>query len=66
MYMYTGKNITYLLPLALHTRSSIVGNKLVIFSNIALYYGDNYIMYEVSSKASFLSVKTNSFDHANV
>ena len=44
---YTGKNITRLLPLALllvlHTRNNTDGNKLVIFSGIASYYGDNYI-----------------------
>ena len=44
---YTGKNITRLLPLALllvlRTRNNTDGNKLVIFSGIALYYGDNYI-----------------------
>ena len=46
---YTGKNITRLLPLALllvlRTRNNTDGNKLVIFSGIALYYGDNYIIY---------------------
>ena len=36
---YTGKNITRLL----HTD----GNKLVIFSGIALYYGDTYIILMV-------------------
>ena len=45
---YTGKNITHLLPLALllvlRTRNNTDGNKLVIFSGIALYYGDNYII----------------------
>ena len=44
----TGENITRLLPLALllvlHTRNNTDGNKLVIFSGIALYYGDNYIL----------------------
>ena len=43
----TGKNITRLLPLALllvlRTRNNTDGNKLVIFSGIALYYGDTYI-----------------------
>ena len=42
---YTGKNITRLLPLALllvlRTRNNADGNKLVIFSGIASYYGDN-------------------------
>ena len=38
---YTGKNITRLL---LRTRNNIDGNKLVIFSGIASYYGDNYIL----------------------
>ena len=45
---YTRKNITRLLPLALllvlRTRNNTDGNKLVIFSGIALYYGDNYIL----------------------
>ena len=45
---YTGKNITCLLPLALllvlRTRNNTDGNKLVIFSSIASYYGDNYIV----------------------
>ena len=49
---YTGKNITHLLPLALllvlHTRNNTDGNKLVIFSSIALYYGDNYIITPTS------------------
>ena len=44
---YTGKNITRLLPLALllvlRTRNNTDGNKLVVFSGIASYYGDNYI-----------------------
>ena len=39
---------TRLLPLALllvlRTRNNTDGNKLVIFSGIALYYGDNYIL----------------------
>ena len=43
---YTGKNILRLLPLALlfvlRTHSNTDGNKLVIFSSIASYYGDNY------------------------
>ena len=45
---YTGKNITRLLLLALLlvlcTHSNTDGNKLVIFSGIALYYGDTYIL----------------------
>ena len=41
---YTGKNITRLLPLALRTRNNTDGNKLVIFSGIAWYYGDTYIV----------------------
>ena len=49
---YTGKNVTSLLPFALllvlRTRNNTDGNKLVIFSGIALYYGDTY-MYVVSS-----------------
>ena len=48
---YTGKNITHLLPLALllmlHTHNNTDGNKLVIFSGIALYYGDTYIYYGI-------------------
>ena len=45
---YTGKNITRLWPLALllmlRTRNNTDGNKLVIFSNIAWYYCDTYIV----------------------
>ena len=45
---YTGKNIPRLLPLALllvlRTRNNIDGNKLVIFSGIASYCGDTYII----------------------
>ena len=45
---YTRRNITRLLPLALllvlHTRNNTDGNKLVIFSGVALYCGDNYII----------------------
>ena len=45
---YTGKSITRLLPLALllvlRTRNNTDGNKLVIFSGIASYCGDNYIL----------------------
>ena len=48
MLSYTGKNITRLLPFALllvlRTRNNTDGNKLVIFSGIASYYGDNYIV----------------------
>ena len=47
---YTGENITRLLPLALllvlHTRNNTDGNKVVIFSGIAWYYGDNYIVFK--------------------
>ena len=50
---YTGKNITCLLPLALllvlRTRNNTDGSKLVIFSGIALYYGDTYIVSNESS-----------------
>ena len=46
---YAEKNITSLFPLALllvlHTRNNTDGNKLVIFSGIALYCGDTYIIY---------------------
>ena len=48
---YTEKNTTRLLPLALllvlRTRNNTDGNKLVIFSSIASYYGDNYMNYIV-------------------
>ena len=48
---YTEK-ITRLLPLVLllmlRTRNNTDGNKLVIFSGIALYYGDNYIIPLIS------------------
>ena len=46
---YTRKNITRLLPLALllvlRTRNNTDGDKLVIFSGIGLYYGDNYTLF---------------------
>ena len=52
---YTGKNITRLLPLALllvlRTCTNTDGNKLVIFSGIALYYGDTYIISWYINKA---------------
>ena len=42
------KNTTHLLPLALllvlRTRNNTDSNKLIIFSGIALYYGDTYII----------------------
>ena len=42
---YTGKNITRSLPLALLLMSNNTdGNKLMIFSGIALYFGDTYII----------------------
>jgi len=43
---YTRKTCLLLLALLLmlHTRCNTDGNKLVIFSGIALYYGDNYIL----------------------
>ena len=44
---YTKKNITRLLPLALllmlYTHNNTDGSKLVIFSSIALYYGETYM-----------------------
>ena len=50
---YTGKNITHLLPLALllmlRTCNNTDGNKLAIFSGIALYYGDNYILMLINN-----------------
>ena len=53
---HTGKNITRLLPLALLlvlcTRNNTDGNKLVIFSGIASYYGDNYIIATCSQSNS--------------
>ena len=59
---YTGKNIMSLLLLALllvlHTRNNTDGNKLVIFSGIALYYGDTYILqYESTSFFSELRLQ---------
>ena len=51
---YTGKSITRLLLLALllvlRTRNNTDGNKLMIFSGIALYYVDNYIIYNKDLK----------------
>ena len=44
---YTKKNITRLLPLALllmlYTWNNTDGNKLIIFSSIALYYSETYM-----------------------
>ena len=44
---YTGKNITRLLSLVLllvlRTHNNTDGNKLMIFSGVALYYGDTYM-----------------------
>ena len=61
----TGKNITRLLPLALllvlRTRNNTDGNKLVIFSSIASYYGDNYILSVVDT--TFSSFKNRIWDH---
>ena len=55
---YTGINITRLLPLALllvlHTRNNTDGNKLVIFSGIASYYGDNYILSPIGYSPYFV------------
>ena len=60
---YTRKNITHLLPLALllmlHTRNNTDGYKLVIFSSIALYYGDTCI---VSPIVLFTSVSLVEFE----
>ena len=43
---YTWKNITRFVPLALllvlRTRNNTDSNKLVIFSGLVLYYGDNF------------------------
>ena len=41
----------------LHTRNNTDGNKLVIFSGIALYYGDTY-KYSVVPNMSCLEVMT--------
>ena len=41
---YTRKNIHLALLLMLRTRNNTDGNKLVIFSGVALYYGDTYIL----------------------
>ena len=61
---YTGTNITSLLPLALllvlRTRNNTDGNKLVIFSGIALYYGDNYINSELRLCSTFVETNTKS------
>ena len=49
--VYRKKNITRLLLLALLlmlcTRNNTDSNKLVIFSGIASYYGDNYIILDI-------------------
>ena len=57
---YTGKNIiTCLLPLAfllvLCTRNNTDSNKMMIFSNIALYYGDTFILlHQLGAKDTYL------------
>ena len=55
-YQAIPENITSLLPsvllLELRTHNNTDGNKLVIFSGIALYYGDNYIIYVASLEQS--------------
>ena len=38
----------------LHTRNNTDGNKLVIFSGIASYYGDNYILYSTVHRMKYL------------
>ena len=43
------------LLLVLRTRNNTDGNKLVIFSGIASYYGDNYIVLKSMEKQSGLS-----------
>ena len=57
---YTGKIITCLLPLALllvlRTRKNTDGNKLMIFSGIAWYYGDNYIVTKCGCYAGHKSI----------
>ena len=57
---YTGKNITRSLPLALllvlRTRNNTDGNKLVIFSGIASYYGDNYIILNKLVYSTYLII----------
>ena len=59
---YTEKNITRLLPLALllvlHTHNNTDSNKLMTFSGIALYYGDNYIVILCVDYYSFMWYST--------
>ena len=68
---YTGKKkSTRLLPLALllvlHTHNNSDSNKLVIFSGIALYYGDTYILsITCAASALILHVSTYSREHLN-
>jgi len=42
------------LLLVLHTRNNTDGNKLVIFSGIASYYGDNYILSPIGYSLYFV------------
>ena len=53
---YTGKIITCLLLLALllvlRTYNNTDGNKPVVFSGIALYYGDTYIVQDSSTRSN--------------
>ena len=63
---YTGKNITRLLLLALllvlRTHNNTDGNKLVIFSGIALYYGDTYIVSLYKARKTYHRSRT--FEHS--
>ena len=63
---YTGKNITCLLPLAfllvLRTRNNTDSNKIMIFSSIALYYGDTFILlHQLGAKDTYLKCEPESF-----
>ena len=72
---YTGKIITRLLPLALlfvlHIHNNTDSNKLVIFSGIALYYGNNYILSRTATcvhtqHTQYSLANTHMIQHSNV
>ena len=48
--------LPFTLLLVLRTHNNTDGNKLVIFSGIALYYGDNYIVCAGSLRSEKLLV----------
>ena len=50
---YITRLLSLALLLVLHTHNNTDNNKLVIFSSIALYYGDTYILLSHSNRVGF-------------